>query len=243
METKNPARCTMSMSATHTSGFNTGSDNQNKWLLFPLYSACQRSPLKGGGGGDAKLFRERRGKAGLGRGCRPQPPGVHGLSAARVNICFAGLGRGASASTGRRWPWGSSFSFPRRGSLGGQPPGGQTSTERAPARSCPRGSSLGGPDQASRASSWPLPGLLGPLASPRASWAGWSWVPSSCRCRGPRWEARTLTWREVKVSPTGPKAKARPGSIVPPPPEGSWEPGCLCRLEGPRAHNLSMAGR
>lgn len=173
METKNPARCTMSMSATHTSGFNTGSDNQNKWLLFPLYSACQRSPLKGGGGGDTQTLRERRGEAGLGRGCGPQPPGIRGLSAARVNICFSGLGRGGSASTGRHWPWGSSFSFPRRGSLGGQPPGGRTSTERASARSCPaQGSLLGGPDQASRASSWPPPGLLGLPSLPQGLLGG-----------------------------------------------------------------------
>jgi hypothetical protein len=33
--------------AAHTSGFNTGSDNQNKWWLFPLHSACPRSLLRG----------------------------------------------------------------------------------------------------------------------------------------------------------------------------------------------------
>lgn len=63
----------MSVSATHTSGFNTGSDNQNKWLLFPLYSTCQHSPLKGGGSGDARGLGSNAARPGLGRGCRPQP--------------------------------------------------------------------------------------------------------------------------------------------------------------------------
>lgn len=100
METKNPARCTMSVSATHTSGFNTGSDNQNKWLLFPLYSTCQHSPLKGGGGGDTRgsgsdVARPGRGEGGV--GCAPAPAEPRGLQAARVNICFAGLRPGAEA--------------------------------------------------------------------------------------------------------------------------------------------------
>lgn len=77
-ETKNPARCTMSVSATHTSGFNTGSDNQNKWLLFPLYSTCQHSPLKSGRGGDT------RGLGSDGDMARPGPGGGVGPSAAEL---------------------------------------------------------------------------------------------------------------------------------------------------------------
>lgn len=106
METKNPARCTMSMSATHTSGFNTGSDNQNKWLLFPLYSTCQHSPLKGGGGGDARGSGSDVARPGLGEGGgvrpspgrAPRPPGSQG----KYLLCWPWTGSpGLQACTGR----------------------------------------------------------------------------------------------------------------------------------------------
>lgn len=118
METKNPARCTMSVSATHTSGFNTGSDNQNKWLLFPLYSTCQRPPLKGGGGGDTRgagsdvarpgpgggarpsLGRAPRLRAALGREPRPAPEGG-GHGGVAFPPLRAGPGLAASGRTGR----------------------------------------------------------------------------------------------------------------------------------------------
>lgn len=124
METKNPARCTMSMSATHTSGFNTGSDNQNKWLLFPLYSTCQHSPLKGGGGGDARGLGSdvARPRPGPGRGAGPSPGRAPRPRAARINICFAGPGPGAAARAGRR-RWRRSLRSPRSGARGGLRPG------------------------------------------------------------------------------------------------------------------------
>lgn len=144
METKNPARCTMSVSATHTSGFNTGSDNQNKWLLFPLYSTCQHFPLKGGGGGDTRgsgsdVARPGRGEGGV--GCAPAPAEPRGLQAARVNICFAGLGPRAEAcrpaGLHRKGPWRWSAPFPgaRSGRRAGrivQPPGRQGARAQAP---------------------------------------------------------------------------------------------------------------
>lgn len=113
METKSPARCTMSVSAAHTSGFNTGSDNQNKWLLFPPYSASQHPPVKRRWGRD-------------GAHC----PGKGVGPGQRVQLCSAGT----SAATGRRGPGGQAVrpseegvragglrgpALPRRSSLGG----------------------------------------------------------------------------------------------------------------------------
>lgn len=120
METKNPARCTMSMSATHTSGFNTGSDNQNKWLLFPLYSTCQHSPLEGGGGGDARGPGSDVARPGLGEGgVRPspgrasRPPGSQG----KYLLCWPWTG-----GLHRKGPWRRSSPFPGARSQGGPLP-------------------------------------------------------------------------------------------------------------------------
>lgn len=134
----------MSMSATHTSGFNTGSDNQNKWLLYPLYSACQHSPLKGAGGGDGRALRSDVASLGQEGGVGPSAC-IHGLRAARVNICFAGLGEEAWRPAEGGGHGGLAFPSLAGGCLGGQPPRGRTSSERTPARDCPAwGGSLGG---------------------------------------------------------------------------------------------------
>ena len=162
METKNPARCTMSMSATHTSGFNTGSDNQNKWLLFPLYSTCQHSPLKGGGGGTDGASgatwtgRAGRGKVGLaGVGREPRRPG--------------GRGRGGVALPALE------------GAPGGQAPGGRA----APLPRCPRGVAL---SAAATRPPGPAPGgsllaqLLGREAG-RSPEGQWEKVARACQVR------------------------------------------------------------
>lgn len=146
----------MSMSATHTSGFNTGSDNQNKWLLYPLYSACQHSPLKGAGGGDGRALGSDVASLGQEGGAGPSAY-VHGLRAARVNICFAGLGRGGSAACRRRRPWRPSFSFPR-GRVSGQAASRRADLFRA--HSCKRLSCL------AWLARWPRPGIRGLLDLP-----------------------------------------------------------------------------
>lgn len=171
METKNPARCTMSMSATHTSGFNTGSDNQNKWLLFPLYSTCQHSPLKGGGVG--------RTAAGWGAG-----PGQPGKSL----LCWSGT---PSLGVHREaWPWKPSCPSQRGGS-----PGRWAAGPGSPiAPPWPLPGLLGEPGRAGRASfpapRWPRARRLVPVAVT----AGQAWRPERRpggsvwdRPRGPSW--------------------------------------------------------
>lgn len=58
-------------------------------------------------------------------GAGPSPAELRGLRAARINICFAGLGRGAPASSGRRRPWRRRFPSAVGGSRGRRPPGGR----------------------------------------------------------------------------------------------------------------------
>lgn len=206
METKNPARCTMSMSATHTSGFNTGSDNQNKWLLFPLYSTCQHSPLKGGGGGDARGLGSdvARPRPGPGRGAGPSPGRAPRPRAARINICFAGPGPGAAARAGRR-RWRRSLRSPRSGARGGLRPGDRAA----------RLGSLRGAGSAA----------AGPPGS-GASWPGARGAPSPRGCcglgrearRGPagrsleRLRASLKTSRANRVGPVRGQARGLPGS-------------------------------
>ncbi|KAM5311925.1 uncharacterized protein AAES06_021642 [Glossophaga mutica] len=205
METKNPARCTMSMSATHTSGFNTGSDNQNKWLLFPLYSTCQHSPLKGGGGGDARGLGSDAARPALGRGagsaalgspdkyllCRrdwepgPAPEGGHGGAA--FPPLEPGPGAGCPRETRLRGRLSARGAYPAVAAA--RPPGPPGLPARNPA----------GPS----AQASPLP--------PRADAVGWGGKPD-----GPWREVfgkASRDFEDVQSEPNGPGS--RPG---PPPP-------------------------
>lgn len=90
-------------------------------------------------------------------GAGPSPAELRGLRAARINICFAGLGRGAPASSGRRRRWRRRFPSAPGGSPGRRPPGGRAARPGSP------------PARLFRAGPAPLRRRLGLLAPPGPS--------------------------------------------------------------------------
>lgn len=116
--------CHVSVGNTHTSGFNTGGDSQNKWLLLPLHSACPRGPLRGDRGGGRAPGRPRRlgelwAQPASARSRGPQEGSGRGGGAPPCRRLSGGLRAGGPRSPVSRSP------LPLRARLArGRPPGG-----------------------------------------------------------------------------------------------------------------------
>lgn len=134
-------------------------------------------------------------------GAGPSPAELRGLRAARINICFAGLGRGAPASSGRRRRWRRRFpSAPGGSPAGGLREGGLRGPAPRPPGFLARGLHLRDGDLAPRP--------LRPLRSPgqEAGRAGSAVFPAP----GPRQTREAPSSRELRLGP-GREAPRGPG--------------------------------